>query len=59
MAAEEACIVCGVSKSRGLHICGKFVCEECEREIVGTDVSDPRYAHYIECMKEIWLAAIS
>ncbi|WP_245631743.1 sigma factor G inhibitor Gin [Alicyclobacillus ferrooxydans] len=51
--------MCGVTKSRGLHICGKFVCEECERQMVRTDVSDPLYRHYIECMKEIWLAAIS
>lgn len=57
--AWDTCIVCTQAKRYGLHIFGKFVCEDCEREMVATDVSDPRYRHYIECMKEIWLAALS
>lgn len=59
MAGQDACIVCNEVRSEGLRICGKFVCVACEREIVSTDVTDPRYAHFIECMKEIWFAAIS
>jgi hypothetical protein len=56
---QTTCIVCEDPKDRGLHICGQFICEDCERDIVATDVSDARYRYYIECMKKIWLAAIS
>lgn len=56
---ETACIVCREENKRGIMIFGKFLCMECEQDIVATDVSDPRYAYYIECMKEIWLAATS
>jgi len=57
--AQDTCIICNEVKSEGLRICDKFVCAACEREIVSTDVSHPRYAYFIECMKEIWFAAIS
>lgn len=53
------CIVCTEPKERGIRIYQQFLCEECEREIVKTDVSDEKYAHYIERMKQIWMAAIS
>ncbi|RIV24411.1 hypothetical protein D2Q93_06970 [Alicyclobacillaceae bacterium I2511] len=53
------CIVCGRSQSIGLNICGQFICSDCEQEIVHTEVSDPRYPYFIECMKQIWLAALS
>ncbi|HEU4964012.1 MAG TPA: sigma factor G inhibitor Gin [Bacilli bacterium] len=53
------CIVCTEPKERGIRIYGQFVCEECERDIVRTDVEDEKYHYYIERMKQIWLAAIS
>lgn len=56
---QEMCIVCHEAKTEGMNIYGKFVCESCEHEIVTTDVSNPRYLYFIECMKEIWWAAIS
>lgn len=53
------CIICHRSKFIGIRVCGQFICNECEREIVKTDVSDPRYFNYVEGMKRIWFAAIS
>ena len=59
-AAEvHACIICREEKDAGIRICGQFICSACEREIVGTDVTDDRYHHYVDSMKLIWLAALS
>ncbi|CAM3965065.1 sigma factor G inhibitor Gin [Alicyclobacillus pomorum] len=55
----NSCIVCNEHKPAGIFICGQFLCADCERDIVATDVSDLRYRYYIDCMKKIWLAAIS
>lgn len=55
----ETCIICQQRKAEGIRIFGQFLCRECEQEIVHTDVGDARYAHYIDCMKRIWLAALS
>lgn len=54
-----SCIVCQQQKDEGIRIFGQFLCRECEQEIVHTDVNDARYSYYIECMKQIWLAALS
>lgn len=55
----QTCIVCQREKGTGIHICGQFLCTDCEREIVASDVADVNYSYYIECMKQIWLAATS
>lgn len=54
----ETCIICQQQKPQGIRIFGQFLCTECEQEIVHTDVEDARYAHYIDRMKQIWLAAL-
>lgn len=53
------CVVCGEQKALGIRIFAQFLCVECEREIVNTDVEDEKYPYYIERMKQIWLGAIS
>ena len=52
------CIVCQQPRAQGIHIFGQFLCAQCEQEIVHTDVTDARYAYYVECMKRIWAAAL-
>jgi hypothetical protein len=56
---QTNCIVCEEPREKGLIICGQFICADCERAIVSTDVSDERYQYYIQCMKKIWFAATS
>lgn len=53
------CIVCERAEPNGIRIFGQFICQQCEQNIVHTDVCDELYPHYIECMKRIWLAATS
>lgn len=52
-------MICCEQKVEGIQILTQFLCHECEREIVKTDVEDERYAYYIDRMKRIWLEAIS
>ena len=53
------CMICCEQKEAGIRILTQFLCHECEREIVKTDVEDERYDYYISRMKRIWLEAIS
>jgi len=52
--AGEACMICGRLQAEGLHICGEFICVQCEREMVSTDVKDARYPFFIHRMKQVW-----
>lgn len=49
-----ACMICGQQQTEGIHICDEFICEECEREIVNTDVRDAKYPFFIHRMKQIF-----
>jgi hypothetical protein len=53
------CIVCGEDKEFGIRIVSQFLCKECERGIVNTDVHDEKYKYYVERMKQIWMETIS
>lgn len=53
------CIVCNSDKTSGIRIFSQFICDECEREIVQTDVEDAKYPLYVDRMKKIWLEMIS
>ncbi|EFM10958.1 Sigma-G inhibitor, Gin [Paenibacillus curdlanolyticus YK9] len=51
------CIICGEFKreEEGIHIVTEFICEDCEVDMVATDVNDDRYPFYIHQMKQIWV----
>lgn len=50
----KTCIICGQDKENGIVIVSEFICEECEAEMVRTDVRDARYPFFIHQMKRIW-----
>ncbi|MCZ0756759.1 sigma factor G inhibitor Gin [Anoxybacillus sp. J5B_2022] len=50
---EETCIVCEQSKDEGIHIYTKFLCIDCEKELVRTDTDDPKYRFYLQQLKKI------
>ena len=39
--AGETCAVCEQVKGVGRHLYTTFICEECERDMIGTDTNDP------------------
>jgi hypothetical protein len=53
------CIVCREGKEVGIRIFSQFLCAECEREIVHSEVEDEKYPMYVDRMKQIWLEMIS
>lgn len=50
----ETCMICGRRQSEGLHIAEEFICIECEREMVRTEVWDAKYPFFIHRMKQMW-----
>lgn len=53
-AALDLCMICDQPRTEGIHICEAFICGDCEREMVETDVSDARYPYFIMRMRQIW-----
>ncbi|WP_248929122.1 sigma factor G inhibitor Gin [Paenibacillus hamazuiensis] len=47
------CIICGQQKKEGIMIITEFICDECEAEMVRTDVKDAKYPFFIHQMKRI------
>lgn len=52
--AGEICIICGSTGKEGIRVISEFICEECEMEIVRTDVQDAKYPYFIHQLKQIW-----
>ena len=50
----SACLICERTRSEGIHICGQFICHECETEMVHTDVLDEKYSYFVMQMKRVW-----
>lgn len=50
----ETCIICEEAKQKGIHICEKYICMECERKIVDTDVESKAYRWYVQKMRQIF-----
>lgn len=51
--AGKTCVVCESMKPSGIHLYTSFICEECERDIIGTDTKDMMYKHYLKQLKKI------
>lgn len=49
------CIICEQEKEAGIIVITEFICEDCEDEMVRTDVSDARYSFFISQMKRIFI----
>jgi len=50
----QTCIICDQKKLYGIRICSEFICDECEAEMVSTDVKDAKYPFFIHQMNKIW-----
>jgi len=49
----NTCIICGQKRQEGIMIITEFICDECESEMVRTDVKDAKYPFFIHQMKQI------
>lgn len=56
---QEVCMICGRDELDGIMICEQLICDECEKEIVRTDVKEERYHYFVDQMKKIWFRKTS
>jgi len=50
----DTCIICGREQLQGIVICEQLICDQCEHEMVRTDVKEERYNYFVDQMKKIW-----
>ena len=50
---NEKCTVCERSNALGIHIFDVYICNDCEREIVSSDVSDEFYRYYLQKLRKL------
>ncbi|MGE8207440.1 sigma factor G inhibitor Gin [Heyndrickxia sp. NPDC080065] len=48
---RKTCIICDQSKERGFHLYTSFICSDCEKDIIQTDINDPKYRFFINQLK--------
>lgn len=49
------CMICEQQKEQGIMILSEFICDDCEAEMVHTDVKDEKYPFFIRQMRRISL----
>jgi hypothetical protein len=47
------CIVCGQMNKHGILILSEFLCDQCEAEIVETDVQDLKYPYFVRRLEQL------
>lgn len=51
MDGHRKCIICGGLFHNGIKILDRFICNECEKTLVDTDICDGIYDEYKELIK--------
>jgi hypothetical protein len=49
----ETCIICEEMKYKGIHLYTRFICTDCEKDILQTETDDPKYHYYLKKLKKI------
>lgn len=49
----ETCIICEQLKPKGIHLYTSFICTDCEKDLIHTDISDPRYKYFLSQLKKV------
>jgi hypothetical protein len=50
---EEICVICEEGKDKGIYLYKSFICMDCERDLIITETSDPKYKYYLQKLKKI------
>lgn len=56
--AGEECAICEQTKTRGIHLYTSFICTDCEKDLITTDTSSPKYNYYLKKLKKITMPEI-
>lgn len=49
----ETCIICEETKYKGIHLYTRFICTDCEKNILQTETNDPKYSLYLKQLKKV------
>lgn len=49
----ESCVICEQLKPVGIHLYTSFICTECEKSMIDTDTSDPKYKYYVDKLRKV------
>lgn len=52
--SHAVCIICDREQMQGIMICDQLICDDCEKEMVRTEVEEERYHYFVDQMKKIW-----
>ena len=58
-APQYICVVCERECAKGMHILSRFVCSDCESEIISTPVDDDLYEYFVERLRVLWCDLLS
>ncbi|OPH51273.1 hypothetical protein BC351_35275 [Paenibacillus ferrarius] len=47
------CMICEQQKLGGIHIITAFICDDCNNEIVQTNVNDQKYPFFVRQMRKV------
>ncbi|MCA0993658.1 MULTISPECIES: sigma factor G inhibitor Gin [Bacillales] len=57
--SSECCLVCEEHSFKGIHICDRFICHDCERKVIQTDTSHENYQFYLEKLRKLRLSRLA
>lgn len=49
----ETCVICEQIKPKGIHLYTSFICTECEKDLIQTDSSNPKYKYFLKKLRKI------
>ena len=49
----ETCVICEKTKTKGIHLYTRFICHDCEKEMVLTETSDEKYQYYLKKLRKL------
>ncbi|WP_395939814.1 sigma factor G inhibitor Gin [Bacillus sp. 03113] len=49
----EKCVICEQTKLQGIHLFTTFICIDCEKDILNTETSSPKYKYFLKQLKKI------
>ena len=52
---EHICVMCGHKEKEGIFLYDSFICDQCEDEMIHTEVEDEKYNFFIQQLKHVWL----
>jgi hypothetical protein len=49
----ETCVICEQMKPKGIHLYTSFICTDCEKDLIQTEISNPKYKYFLKQLRKI------